>query len=379
MTSNRNNTTYNLTSKVTNHSHPRKMSLSNSKDDTMNPAEILGSMKRTLQPYSAITAFDKNKKKRKTTPPPRPPPPASSVSDKTPKDKNSKDKSPKTEDTATLQSRAASNPTTSTDIYDAMLGEISDLLMAAQQAQSLGRLKMASTYQLLVHARLVGLGKRFDRFLAHGNGNSQKTSAERSLTFPPVSNNDQAAANKPATGGGGGGESDEANDMKIAQETLAKILPNEVDLDNTMMEHLARAAMELHNKRTGRGMLHERTEAKKTIAETSAATAPGGGVAWTDEEKARCLRAAENFGRDKYDAIAFAVGTRSPAEVKAHLKNVSGREKVQRNLASEGVKKEGGVGAGVAGDGKAGGDALVTPEKQRRGRGKKPPDRKSVV
>ena len=63
-----------------------------------------------------------------------------------------------------------STVTTTTDtakkhvnVYDAVLGEAEDLLHAAFQAQALGRLKMASAYQLLLHARLVGLGKRVDR------------------------------------------------------------------------------------------------------------------------------------------------------------------------------------------------------------------------
>ena len=37
------------------------------------------------------------------------------------------------------------------------------MLRAAADAQNLGRLKMASNYLLLLHARLVGLGKKFDR------------------------------------------------------------------------------------------------------------------------------------------------------------------------------------------------------------------------
>jgi hypothetical protein len=430
------------------------MSLPNQKGDALNPAEILGAMKRTAAPYSAITAFGKvvhnsNKKMRTKSPTPNDtnaskntninpnqlistpqqaftstaPKPMKTTTKQTPLEKN---KTPKQTDVATPASAPSSSsitptaPASSTDIYDAMLGEISDLLMAAQQAQTLGRLKMASTYQLLVHARLVGLGKRFDRFLAHGAGNitgagnsntntnvnanegasgsgagpMSKTRAERSLTFPTPSNeesgvhtaepvagvNDASAHMKKMdqdNSGGTNATTDESA-MKQAQETLAKILPTEIDLDNTMMEHLARAAMELHNKRTGRGMLHERIEAKKNLSETAAAAStPGGGVAWTDEEKDKCIRAATSYGREKYEAIAFAVGTRTPAEVKAHLKNLDGRERVQRDLASDGVKKEK-ESAGADSDSGINlmaGDASVTPEKQRRGRGKKPPSK----
>lgn len=55
--------------------------------------------------------------------------------------------------------------TTSTqpNAYTAVLAESADLLQAASEAQQLGRLSMASGYLLLLHARLVGLGKLFDR------------------------------------------------------------------------------------------------------------------------------------------------------------------------------------------------------------------------
>jgi len=312
----------------------------------ISPAEILGALKRPASMTASTDANQAAKRMRQDTP-------YSSVG-------VSHATTPKTEDTAASKPRAAPKsaipapkpvPAAPTDIYDAMLGEISDLLMAAQQAQALGRLKMASTYQLLVHARLVGLGKRFDRFLAHGQTNlSSKTSAERSLSFPPISSKEPAII------------------ISDAQVALAKILPSDVDLDNTMMEHLARAAMELHNKRTGRGMLHEKSEAKKTS---------NGGVAWTAEEKDRCLQAAEKHGRDQIEAIVGAVGSRTEAEVRAHLKNVSGREKVERHLASTGVKKGSAEDSSAEAneDSKDAGDELVTPEKVRRGRGKKPPSK----
>ncbi|KAL7569442.1 hypothetical protein ACA910_009626 [Epithemia clementina (nom. ined.)] len=50
--------------------------------------------------------------------------------------------------------------------FDSVLQESADLSQAAAEAQQLGRLKMASTYLLLLHARLVGLGKRFDKLRA---------------------------------------------------------------------------------------------------------------------------------------------------------------------------------------------------------------------
>ncbi len=361
----------------------------------------------------------------------------------------------------------------SNEIYDVMLGEISDLLMAAQQAQTLGRLKMASTYLLLVHARLVGLGKRFDRFLAHGqssipnnnqahnNQNNKNkvavnSNAERTLSFPPVPVVDKGATTNgrningtavaagpsnptdtasigtvnsvtphkyPNTGGrplnpGAGmtatpsknhmptsnanatpssSSSSLLSHMTDAQAALAKILPHDVDLDNSMMEHLARAAMELHNKRTGRGMLAEKSKseamAKKNVAMAC--------IAWSVEEKERCLKATEKHGTnmrspDVVDAIVRAVGTRSVEEVRAHVQNLKGREKIERKLGSTGTsttpttgtdnKKDGGGDDSSASKSesksvlkKYAKDDAEAPvpekEKQRRGRGRKPPSR----
>ncbi len=295
------------------------------------------------------------------------------------------------------------------NIYDAMLGEISDLVSAAQEAQSCGRLKMASTYQLLVHARLVGLGKRFDRFLSSGQIIRKKKPQEEKETN---SNNNDKNGNNTTTSKTN--TSDKTNtgttainkipksspgeSIRTAQAALAKILPSEINLDYTMMEHLARAAMELHNRRTGRGMLHEKEMERKqnaSVAATTASsmamatattpikkngiansTASSSGVAWTSLEKQQCLQAAEMYGKDKVDLIAKRVGTRTEAEVKAHLKNIDGMKRVEKDVKEQSTpgivspafsKKSGSVG---------GGDVSVTGEstpEKRKGRGKKEP------
>ena len=89
---------------------------------------------------------------------------------RTKRPKNYCDKSTVTTTTPTL----ANQPV---NVYDAVLGECEDLLKASLEAQRLGRLKMASAYQLLLHTRLVGLGKRFDQAsimppLRHGKSTS---------------------------------------------------------------------------------------------------------------------------------------------------------------------------------------------------------------
>jgi len=395
-------------------------------NDFLNPAKILGSMKRP----SPLPQDDHSAKKirllsrpavQKQEPMRTPPTTASS---------NKKKKDPtECQDVINTTPTLTSSPS---DIYDAMMGEISDLLQAAQEAQALGRIKMASTYQLLAHTRLVGLGKRFDGFLAHGNhgvlssNNNNKTptavghpTAERSLSFSGQQSSKEgnlhAGTIKPVP--------KSSVDMREAHATLTKILPLEVNLDNTMMEHLARAAMELHNKRTGKGMLHEKHEARKTELEhlrkyavsivppslhiaphivgstdtdanananmnvssttppTNAALAPkiktSGGVAWTNAEKIKVHVAAEMYGAGNVEAIAAHVISRNVAEVRAHLSNMSQRGKVERQITGGGEKKDGsgvgdGVGDGVIGESEDGG---VMMPSARKGRGKKPPSK----
>jgi Myb-like DNA-binding domain. len=346
------------------------------------------------------------------------------------------------QDTETTMSTATATTNTNTassssccDIYDAMIGEINDLLQAAYQAQTLGRLKMASTYLLLAHARLVGLGKRFDSILMvqppppppppiiqsqpvsqsqiqsypqplqqqqqqqqlqqlqqsytlgngatskaprilnltmdspsmdlpyqHGNGNHEhRTNSDSNQELPSSQNIHTTPTTTTITSSSSGSNSKPMTNNNImyrnvhsteppsrviqeAQKTLAKILPTEVHLDTTMMEHLARAAMELHNKRTGRGMLQERSH--KVSSSSSPPSFPSssttsssvvkrplpGGVAWTDEEKNKCLLAAQMYGSGNVDAIAAHVGSRTAGEVKAHLKNVNERGKIERQI-----------------------------------------------
>ena len=221
---------------------------------------------------------------------------------------------------ANATTTSLANATGGANLYDAMLGEVSDLIKAASEAQACGRLKMASTYQLLVHARLIGLGKRFDRFVlkdaaavdgnGNGNGNggtstsvlsaspnhagnggalttgNHTTAAGRALSFPPPqdSNSNMSSGLVPTTDGTGTGATTDATNtstnpsspsgpITTAQTALAKLLPCDVDLDNTMMEHLARAAMELHHQRTRRG------KALPRALSTPMSLGGGGGVA----------------------------------------------------------------------------------------------------
>jgi hypothetical protein len=326
---------------------------------------------------------------------------------------------PATTAATTATATTAAHATISTpNIYDAMLGEISDLTRAAQEAQSCGRLKMASTYQLLVHARLVGLGKRFDRFLSTGqiirkeqqtavsHSNSASSSPESigaaKGTGAGTGTSTSSTHAHPNTNGNASAPPGPGESIRTAQAALAKILPSGVDLDYTMMEHLARAAMELHNRRTGRGLLHEKemerknlllerdrkltrdgikssnsnsnsnsnttrtagnahaTPATPTTANTSttataATPSSSAGVAWSTIEKQKCMKAAELNGMDAISKIARAVGTRTEVEVKAHLRNINGMKKVEREL-NKGNSGSGGS-SGTGNQGSASGES----------------------
>ena len=261
-----------------------------------------GGIGKTIQSYTRTTNTNTN---INTPPPPKnlslprgqTPTPCSNLTAATPTPANTTNNTTanttaNTTTTSTTSTVTAANATGGANLYDAMLGEVSDLIRAAAEAQACGRLKMASTYQLLVHARLIGLGKRFDRFLVQdavkGGGGAGEggagpsplnhntgigtmapsSQAGRALTFPPpqdVNHNTTstslvstidgtiATTNNNKEQNPNTNPSSPSGHIATAQTALAKLLPCEVDLDNTMMEHLARAAMELHHQRTRRG------------------------------------------------------------------------------------------------------------------------------
>ena len=126
--------------------------------------------------------------------------------------------------------------------YDAVLQESQDLCQAAAEAQQLGRLKMSAAYLLLLHTRLVGLGKRFDKAIAVAERGEDAASSPSK----------QLQAQQQAT-----------------QAELARLLPTNIELDNDMMEHLARAAAELHAARTGKSHSLTSPTAREFLAGTA--------------------------------------------------------------------------------------------------------------
>jgi len=126
-------------------------------------------------------------------------------------------------------------PPINNTMYDAVMDEISDLLSAADEAQALGRLKLASSYLILSYVRLLGLGQRFDRTVVHLNHGL------------PLQENqsDEDDSNAKEMQVGGGEESTKSTTIKTSLEDGNAT-------ENTIMEHLAHAAMEFYSKRTGR-------------------------------------------------------------------------------------------------------------------------------
>eukprot|EP00956_Cyclotella_meneghiniana_P004901 scaffold6050_cov70-Cyclotella_meneghiniana.AAC.5 len=198
---------------------------------------------------------------------PMPPPPASSSTEPPAKKPaiittgltQSVVKKPLKKDAKSPAAPSANQPKEGASFIDEIINESNDLLQAAREAQCLGRLRASSSYLLLAHARLVGLGRRFDRSRCledeavgvvtktpdnNANENDEKQTTQTSIILPP---------------------------MPVAQNALP---------DVALMEHLARSGMELHHKRTGRGMQHISQMEKmantpkvgKTAAATTAAT-----------------------------------------------------------------------------------------------------------
>jgi hypothetical protein len=165
---------------------------------------------------------------------------------------------------------------------DEIINESNDLLQAATEAQSLGRLRSSAGYLLLAHARLVGLGRRFDRSRCLEDEVSSPPKKENpssdhddnSNTLQENQDNSNATILQPPTA------ASQSNTiilppMPVAHNTLS---------DVTLMEHLARSGMELHHKRTGRGMQHDHQMEKMANTPKAKGKAPPPAVAEAKEE-----------------------------------------------------------------------------------------------
>ena len=296
------------------------------------------------------------------------------------------------------------------NVYDAVLGECEDLLTASLEAQRLGRLKMASAYQLLLHTRLVGLGKRFDRTTvappvrrrndddsepeeeeeeveeeSNHQGDTpvtaknhlivdQNNAPESAINVAPQPAVPAPASASPAVAAAGAEKEEIDPDglppdgLPPALQQLTSILPSNLEMDGDMMEHLARAAVELHHQRTGRkksadGLLASpmtgligspptnsnmsNKDNKKGAASNNSDKSK---IAWTPQEQAILVKAQKE--KKTPEAIAALLASKTEVQVKAFVKNQQKTAQTSSQIADE----------------------MASPNsKKRGGRGRKPP------
>ena len=135
-----------------------------------------------------------------------------------------------------------------TNAIDEVMNEVEQLLQAASEAQALGRLRNSYSSLLLAHQRLVGLGSRVDRSYCEAE------------TTPTTQT-------QPTTTEGGECSNLSTTSQQLKQPTFLPPLVSQPPLppslshnnytDVAYVEYLAKSGMELHHKRTGRGMQHE--------------------------------------------------------------------------------------------------------------------------
>jgi hypothetical protein len=235
---------------------------------------------------------------------------------------------------------------TPVNVYDAVLGEAEDLLQAAAEAQALGRLKMASAYQLLLHARLVGLAKRFDRAQVLQGATESSEAATDGSPSSTVETTESPTATAAAV------ESSSPSSPAIHNH-LASMLPQNVEMDSAMMEHLARAAMELHHQRTGRRIASDNITEPPPVPPKSNATS----IVWTEQERQQ-VQAALKAGTKEASKIASSLKTgKSEAQVRAYLRNLEERQKGSAQIEEEFTSN----------------NADFVSPRRRGGRGRKPP------
>jgi len=139
-----------------------------------------------------------------------------------------------------------SSITPTTNAIDEVINEVNHLLQAASEAQALGRLRNSYSSLLLAHQRLVGLGRRVDRSYCEAEVDEPESSASKgeisNLSFSSVQTPKQPPIFMAPL---------------VSQPPLPPNLTQSNYTDVAYVEYLAKSGMELHHKRTGRGMQHE--------------------------------------------------------------------------------------------------------------------------
>jgi hypothetical protein len=326
----------------------------------------------------------------------------------------------------------------SVNVYDAVLAESKDLLTAAIEAQQLGRLKMAAAYQLLLHARLVGLGKRFDKAIVsdkaiasdtvagtvdNANGtvdmNMDATlavddgAAAVALTPGPQLQTPVPVPTTPGAAVSAAHASTSTSTITTrenipgsssspypppptprtaAARQLARLLPPTCELDQTMMEHLAKAAAELHAQRSGRkrqlavavaGYDMDQVQtpdqffaqtANQLQVPNAANVYVNPGIAWSGQD-VKQLTAAQAANKSVKEIAALV--HKSEQQVKAFIRNQTARIKVEADLellpdVASSSAGGGGPGDSAGADSAGGATGNASAKKRGGGRGRKP-------
>ena len=287
---------------------------------------------------------------------------------------------PKEKSTVTTLTASAATE----NAYDSVLAESADLWQAASEAQQLGRLKMASSYLLLLHARLVGLGKRFDKAERPTQQNMMKTPVKK--------------ARKTGRKGATKTDTNEINNSLLTPNTakvLSDLLPDDIEMDQAMMEHLAKAAAELHAARTGKRR-HTTTWNNGLIGYDYSDTLPqqrrgptsdwewqqmqmaqqqvaNDSLVWSLGEirvlQKALAEAEENNTAANPEALAQQLG-RNPAQVRAFLRNQNTKSRIAADLALESGHTSN---SSRPDRDETDNNNDNTPNRRRGGRGPKPP------
>jgi hypothetical protein len=241
------------------------------------------------------------------------------------------------------------------NVYDAVLAEASDLWQAASDAQQLGRLKMASSYLLLLHARLVGLGKRFDK--------AQRPTVA-AATSDPANALGMASPAKKLKASPADSSSTTAILTPRTARTLSDMLPDDIQLDQGMMEHLAQAAAELHAHRRGGGGKGGRLHGGRANTTTTSPAPKNDAISvlWSENEIRIMTQALDEARRAEpvapastpFDpplsltmALAQQLG-RNPNHVRAFLRNQIAKSRIATHLALDGTDATGGSSASTS-------------------------------
>jgi len=208
---------------------------------------------------------------------------------------------------------------TTTNAIDEVINEINHLLQAASEAQALGRLRNSYSSLLLAHQRLVGIGRRVDRSFceAEDTATNNATAGENVHDEAGEASNDSQQSYQPTF-----------LPPLVSQPPLPPTLTQNYS-DVAYVEHLAKSGMELHHKRTGRGMQHE----------------------------AAIERAAHALKMKKMEEEQIHRAARGVFALATGLSSGSG-------VGGDGKKRKGSIGED---------EDNSTPTKRKGGRGKKPP------